>query len=97
MPIEQTGPRTYSAPTEEIAPHVVFLRWNEMLLHLCTRSNVDLGVPYPDTVFFTAMPVSWNPTEGVYYCIGCKKTYQTAEELYDVWEDGEGTGHEGHA
>ncbi len=65
------------------------------LLHVCER-DLDPDCHTPTYVVSTGL-MRWDTMQGYYHCLGCKKRWRTEAELKAVWEDGLGTGDEGHA
>jgi hypothetical protein len=63
------------------------------LKHICERSD-DPTQEYPTDIVVLAN-VTWDYARGFYYCKGCKSVFDRDGDLEQIWEDGEGTGHEG--
>lgn len=89
----------YKVSPDTIGPHTWFLRKPDVdgevqpLLHICER---DLD-PGGDTYICLTGRVRWELVKGWYWCVECKQTFKTEEELRAVWEDGKGTGDEHEA
>jgi hypothetical protein len=65
------------------------------LKHICERSDDPTQEHPTDILVFSN--VTWCFAKGIYYCEGCKLVFDSNEDLVEIWKDGLGTGHEGHA
>jgi len=92
------GSGIYKVGLTDIGPHTWFLRKHDVegkvqpLLHICER---DTDPSREVWVCMTGV-IRWSNL-GHYYCMECKHTFSTADELKAVWEDGKGTGDEHEA
>jgi len=97
------GSGVYVVPVAELPLTAWFIRDKSKvvagelapLLHVCER-DLDPDCHEPTYVVTTGV-MRWDTMNGYYRCQGCKKRWQTEEELKAVWEDGLGTGDEAHA
>jgi hypothetical protein len=98
------GSGVYRVPVEELPKDAWFVRdpkryENEEvqpLLHICEQ---DLDTGDTTTWLILTARVRWDFHRGLYYCTGCKKTWNSTNEngLRAIWSDGLGTGDEGLA
>ena len=65
-----------------------------LLYHICHVDEGDKGDPV-DIIYLGL--IRFHFVGGFYFCEQCKRRYKTEEELEMIYEDGQGTGEEGHA
>ena len=91
------GTGIYRVGSKAMGPQTWFLRAQsthgefQPLLHICEKDQD------PTEAWICVTGVLRWCIQGYYECRECKKRYSTAAELTAVWEDGKGTGDEGHA
>ena len=89
------GSGIYKVSADLIEPYDWFIRSDDVdgevqpLLHICDKDIDPTGHVY---VCMTGT-VRWS-IMGYYWCIDCKQTFFSEDELACVWADGKGTGDE---
>ena len=90
----------YSVKSSDLPKERHFVRDNahpEEILHICERDLKGLYDEEEGTLVTVASSIWWDFHKGCYRCTGCKAHFRQYSDLFQIWQDGEGTGAEGHS